>query len=41
MRLWFSTLSDIGMVRAKNDDSAYAGPRLLGSCRRHGRATGR
>lgn len=29
MRLWFSTLSDIGMVRAKNDDSAYAGPRLL------------
>ncbi|HEY8788755.1 MAG TPA: protein phosphatase 2C domain-containing protein [Actinopolymorphaceae bacterium] len=29
MRLWFSTLSEIGMVRAKNDDSAYAGPRLL------------
>jgi len=29
LRLWFSTLSDIGMVRAKNDDSAYAGPRLL------------
>ncbi len=29
MRLWFSTLSDIGMVRARNDDSAYAGPRLL------------
>jgi serine/threonine protein phosphatase PrpC len=29
MRLWFATLSDIGMVRTKNDDSAYAGPRLL------------
>ena len=29
LRLWFSTLSDVGLVRTKNDDSAYAGPRLL------------